>query len=281
LTAKGIDVKKIDVVGDLFVDATKPSFSREEIKKLWNLGADDFVVGIFPGSRPYQIKYMTPFFLRCAELIKKNFSNVKFILSKPVFVSEEQIEGAIKSEDSSGILEGTTGKLSNGWIITEKGIKIQLISEMPYEVINAADLILTIPGTNTAQIASLGCPMVVVAPLNKLDEIPLDGAAGYVQFFPFLGRPLKKFLVKKFSDKLQWTAIPNQKAKSEIVPEVRGVTCPEDVARKAGELIVDYKRRKEISEKLKEVMGEGGAARKIVEVMQRTGRKNGQVVTMC
>jgi lipid-A-disaccharide synthase len=141
-------------------------------------------------------------------------------------------------------------------------------------VINSCDLIITIPGTNTAQIASFGCPMVVVAPLNKADEIPLDGIAGYMQVFPFIGRPLKRFLVKKFSDKLKWTAIPNTKAQSEIVPEVRGIVRSEKVVERVKELIEDEKRRTKISEKLKEVMGQGGAAEKIAGIILSLGGKD-------
>jgi len=269
LAEKGISIKKIEIVGDLFVDATKPTLAREEARKLWGLGLNDFLIGIFPGSRPYQIKYIAPFFLQCAQLIKKKFPDVKFILSKPVFISEEQIRNAVENSDSFKVIEGLAGKLSNGRIITKQGAEIQLISEMPYDVMQASDLILTIPGTNTAQIASLGCPMVVVTPLNKSDEIPLDGIAGYMQLFPFFGKSLKRFLVKKFSDKIQWTAIPNRRAKSEITPEVRGIVHPEEVAEKVAELIVDQRRRTEISRKLKEVMGQGGAAKKIVDVIER------------
>jgi len=268
LAAKGISLEKIEVVGDLFADAAKPSLSREEARKLWGFGLNDFVVGVFPGSRPYQIKYMSPFFLQCAELIEKEIPQTKFILSKPVFISEEQVKNVIKNSNSSKVLEGTSGSLSDGWITTDKGAKIRLVSEMPYDVINSCDLILTIPGTNTAQIASLGCPMVVVVPLNKADEIPLDGIAGYMQAFPFIGKPLKRFLVKSFSDKLKWTAIPNSKAMSEVVPEVRGVIHPREVAEKAIELITDKEKRTEMSGKLKEVMGNGGAAKKIAEIIQ-------------
>lgn len=267
LVAKGINSKKIEIVGDLFVDSTKPSLSREEVRKLWNFGLEDFIIGIFPGSRPYQIKYMVPFFLRCAELVKKNFPYVKFILSKPVFISESNIRDAIINSSSSDIIEGSKGELSGGWIVTERGVKIKLISDMPYDAINVSDLIFTIPGTNTAQIATLGCPMVVVAPLNKPDEIPLDGIAGYMQLFPFFGKPLKKFLVKKFSDKLKWVAIPNSRARSEIVPEVRGIVRPENVVKSAGELITDNQKRTRISKRLKEVMGQGGAARKIADIV--------------
>jgi len=273
LIKKGINGARIEVVGDLVVDAVQPTLSREEARKRWGIGLNETLLGIFPGSRPYQIKYMTPFFLKCCEMIRRDFPQIHFVLSRSEFVSESQIMEAIKEGDKNGVLEGTSGILRNGSIITEDGLEVRVVPEMPYEVMNACDLILTIPGTNTAQIAAAGCPMVVVVPLNKPEEIPLDGIAGYVQILPFFGKLLKRNLVLKFASNTPLTAIPNRRAKREIVPEIRGKVSAAIVKEKAALFIMNRNLRTDTSRILKETMGMPGASKKIVRLIFEVAKK--------
>lgn len=272
LVSSGMSASKIDVVGDLVVDSVRTSISAADARKSWGCVAESFLLGIFSGSRPYQVKYMIPFFLRCCELIKKDFPRVDFVLSRPAFVSEAQIKDAM--EKSVGdVLEAARGTIENDFIVTDSGLRIRIVKEMPYEVMNSCDMILTIPGTNTAQIAAAGCPMLVVAPLNKPEEIPLDGLAGHIQHIPFIGRPLKAFLVRKFSASLPFTAIPNRRVKSEVAKEIRGVIASKDVVDAASALIRDEGARKKMSSELKRIMGAGGAADRIAgSVMLLSGR---------
>ena len=267
LTKKGIDPKKIEVAGNLVADSVNPVITRDELRARLGFSEKDFVVGIFPGSRPYQIKYMTPFFLKCAEILFSQFPNLKFILSKPAFISLEKLKDTVENFESSSVLEGVQARINDNIIKTKNGTEVKLLSEMPYEAINICDIIMTIPGTNTAQIAALSCPMVVAGPLNKMDEIPLDGIAGYIQYIPFFGRSLKRFLVKKFSDSIKWTALPNHRAEEEIVPEVRGILKPADISVVVAGLIEDPQKLRMISEKLKEITGIKGAGSKIAKTI--------------
>ena len=266
LTSSGISIDKIDVVGDLVADSIDIRMSRGEARKSWGLEEKKILLGIFPGSRPYQVKYMVPFFLRCCELIEDEFRDVDFVLSRPSFVSEDQLKDAIIN-NKNDFLESTEGVFADNFITTQRGTKVRVVSEMPYEVMNACDLIMTIPGTNTAQIGVVGCPMLVVAPLNKPEEIPLDGIAGYIQYIPLIGKSIKAYLVRKFSKSLFFTAIPNRRAKKEIAMEIRGVLTPEDVKTKIVKLLTDDAVRASMSAELKKVMGGRGAAKKIADTV--------------
>lgn len=270
LSEKGIDAGKIEIAGDLFVEAVKPGLSREESRSRCGAAKNEILVGIFPGSRPYQIKHMTSFFLKCCSLIRGKFPESRFVLSRASFVTDSQLSEAVKAGGQNGALEGIKAEFADGLITTEDGTRVIRAQEMPYDVMNACDLILTIPGTNTAQIAAAGCPMIVVVPLNKPEEIPLDGIAGYVQYIPLIGRILKKKLVLDFGMRLKYTAIPNQKAGQEVVPEIKDFVDPGMVLEKASELIRNSELRAGMSARLKEVMGEGGAAARLAGIILKT-----------
>ncbi|MBU0671800.1 MAG: glycosyl transferase, partial [Candidatus Margulisbacteria bacterium] len=62
-------------------------------------------------------------------------------------------------------------------------------------------------------------------------------------------------------------ALPNIKANSEIIPEIRGIIDPAVVAQKAVSLLKDRKIREKMSEDLIKAMGEPGAAVKITEAI--------------
>ena len=108
-----------------------------------------------------------------------------------------------------------------GEIRTETGVIIPCFQYQQYNLMNWADLALTIPGTNTVELSSMGVPMVVTIPLNHPEEIPLEGLVGMISDLPLIGRPLKKRLLPKFQAKIKFTAWPNRLA-GEFCPERSG-----------------------------------------------------------
>jgi len=131
-------------------------------------------------------------------------------------------------------------------------------------------LALTVPGTNNMQLALFGVPMVVILPLNRAELIPLDGIAGLISpKIPPVGLVKRKILLR-LSRKIRFVALPNIRAGKEIVPEIRGIIKPEEVAEKAVELLSHPDKLKEISCQLKELTRERGAKDKVVDVILET-----------
>ena len=62
-----------------------------------------------------------------------------------------------------------------GEIRTATGVHLPCFHHQQYNLMNWADLALTILGTNTVELAALGVPMVVTVPLTHPEEIPLRG----------------------------------------------------------------------------------------------------------
>lgn len=215
--------EKLQIVGDLMVD------SIVELKK-WQPEAN--VITFMPGSRKWEIDYMTPFYKEVMALMRKEVPGSKFQVVSSPFVKSHPIEGARTVE---------------------------------FKDIYNSEIVVTIPGTNTAKIAARGIPMVVVFPLNHPEVIPMEGLAELIGKLPVMGRAFKKWVANTVNRKTLFFALPNQKAGREIVPEIRGIIEPLGVALKVLLLLNDQEKRKKMSAELISSMGKPGAAKRIVE----------------
>ncbi len=261
---KRVPPEKIKIVGDLMIDAALGERSSAEEK-------DAPSITFMPGSRPAHIKFLAPFFLRTADLIRSRNGKIKFAFGLSPYASVLKLEEFLsgKKMGRTEIREGAAGRLvsKNGkkYIISEKGTEVLIIENNPYKAMAAADLIVTIPGTNTAEAAAMGKPMLVAVPFNKPEAYILDGLIGIIGNAPVIGKYVKKAAIKVLNRTVKFIALPNRKADEMIVPEMRGNLTAEDVAKKAVELLEDPELLSLTGKKLKKAMGLPGAAQKIAE----------------
>jgi lipid-A-disaccharide synthase len=270
--AGGVTAGKVIVVGDLMADAVELRMSKEEVCNYWKLDPEYSIISIMPGSRPQEVRYLTPFFLKVAELVREEFPKAQFILVLSPFTSEEELTSLPSGELEKVFQEIPKFKLvkKKRWkLITNLNLQVPVAKENQYEIMNASDLAITIPGTKTAEMAFLGRPMVVTVPLNKPEAIPLDGLPGLIERVPWFGPMIKSGMVRRYSRKVKFTALPNLRAGKEIVPELRGIIKAQDVSRKVIELLQDPVLRNNMAGELKFVMGAKGAADRIAEAILR------------
>ncbi|HEY9900343.1 MAG TPA: hypothetical protein V6D00_14305 [Pantanalinema sp.] len=273
MRAKRIDPRKITLAGNLMVDAVRPQYDPHEIRARLDLSADAPVVGLLPGSKPFKVKYITPLLLKAADLLYENDPSIQFVLHQSPFTPLSQLQEALDDERLHRVTSGCGGRLvqtSEGpTILTPGGASVRIIGpEHHYSGMAVADLALTVPGTNTAELAILGVPMIVLLPLNKPEEIPLDGLAGQIGNLPLVGKPLKRAVVLALAKGLKFAALPNQRAGSAITPELVGVIAPEEVAALAEAILTDPERSRAIRLALHQAMGEPGAAAQTVEAIR-------------
>ncbi|MDI6731149.1 MAG: hypothetical protein QME05_01020 [Candidatus Margulisbacteria bacterium] len=190
------------------------------------------IVTFMPGSRVWQVKHTTPIYRTILHEIKKIMPHLSFQLVSSPF---------------------------------EKAIDIAGTTRIDFEQVMNSEIVITIPGTNTARLAALGIPMVVIFPLDNPDVIPLEGLPHLIGMLPYFGSKFKHTLAKIVNNKVKYFALPNIKAKKEIVPEIRGIIDPKVVARTVITLIKDQPKRGKMSAELHKAMGEAGAAQKIAE----------------
>jgi|GEM_PF-549499 len=263
----GFNKDKLVVVGNLMVEQAKPTSDKNDIRKKLGLNDKGYTVGILPGSRFYHVKESLPYYLKVAEELKERFSDIGFLLGVSPFLTLEDLEKCLTPSGSG--LEGATGKLikkDDGiFIQTSSNLMIRVLQGMQYDVINLSDLILTIPGTNTAEIAALGKPMIVSATWRA--KIPRGGLTGFLGSLP-LGSFLKKKLLYWILRRIKFMALPNQIADKEIVPEIIVEQKASEVTNVAANMLNNKDLREKISRELIEITsGKQDASTKIADLI--------------
>lgn len=261
----GVPEDKIKVIGNLIVEGVKPTCARKECFEKWGLDSNRFTVGILPGSRLYHMQDSLPVFLQVAEEIQQAEPNVQFLLGLSPFLNLEEVSKTLSDPHSP--IGGTSGKLTNSGIgmkiRTKGGTVIPVLQSLQYDLMNMADVILTIPGTNTAECAFLGRPMVVVASWKA--KIPQGGLGFVMNSIPLIG--FRKWMYERILARIKFTALPNMIAQRKIVPEVIVDEKAEEITKVVLELIRDEQWREKISEELKHVMGKAGAAGRMSDII--------------
>lgn len=261
---------KFTVVGDLMADLQPPAQPTP---------TEETVIGLLPGSKSAKLAQGLPFCLAIAQYIQTQRLDIGFLI--PVAPTLEVSRLAqFAQPQSNPILEkmgGVTGDLitidSHSYLQTNRGVKIDLITEFPaYQQLLKCQLCLTTVGANTAELASLEIPMIVLIPTQQLDAMRAwDGLPGILANLPLVGSFFAKtinYLV------LYWTrkkghlyAWPNIWAKREIVPELIGNLQPETV----GEMVLDFlthpDKLQQMRSDLRQVRGATGAVEKLVNLL--------------
>jgi len=267
---EGVSSDKVVVVGDLVADAVEDIMPKEKIYTSLQVNPASLCISLFPGSRPQIVRYMSPFFLRVAELVKEEFAEACFLLVLSPFIPRRELTSLTEEELNKifQVRQATLKRKEGGWeLITASGLEVLVVEENRYEAMSMSTIAITIPGTNTHELSLLGVPMVVAVPLNKPEAIPFDGLAGLMGNLPVVGSSIKRWMVKRYNSKVKFTAIPNRWAGKSIVPEVRGKLEPEGVAEKAVKLLREPERLRQISHELKGLFPRAGSADRLAEAI--------------
>jgi lipid-A-disaccharide synthase len=264
---------KFTVVGDLMADVsleikTKPVFSHSITPQ----------IGLLVGSKPAKLYQGVPLCLAIAEKIQAQLPQVKFII--PVAPTLDFATLASYGDPQQNQLIEKLGKVSGKlihsdttqpYLITSGGTKIQLITQFPaYEILAQCQLCLTTVGANTAELASLGIPMIVLLPTQQLDAMrSWDGLPGILANLPVIGSLWAKMINWFIIRQKRLFAWPNIWAKTEIVPELVGKLQPETVANLVLNYLDDPKKLQAMSDRLVAVRGKVGAAKQISDLVKK------------
>lgn len=250
-----------DIVGEMMTDAArlhcperKPSRSGRK------------AVGLYPGSRDYLAKYMLPFYAAVAEAVAREMPDIDWMLAKSDFLSEDFLR-AIPSIDDGRPIEGVELKfLEEGgrkYLVTPRGLRIEIASSG--EVAARANVGLTLPGTNTAEMSALGVPMIVTVPTWQAEVAPMPGLAGHVGRIPVIGRYFKRMAGHLILRKLKFMSHPNRRVKRMLVPELVGHITVRQVADELMRTLSADTSALEAD--LRATMGPPGAAERLVSGM--------------
>jgi lipid-A-disaccharide synthase len=221
----------VEFVGHPLVDRIPPpagAAEGREARRRLGLPESGRVVALLPGSRRNELRGSLPLQLGAARLLRDRDPTLRFALalapSLPRAALDAQLAGLpIADGLSLDVFEGAT-----------------------YDVVRAADVVVTKPGTATLEIALLGTPLVVAARAN-----PLSAAIGRrVVRVPSL-------------------TMVNLIAGEPVVPElIQEAARPERIAAAVSEILAGpaglLQRRRLAG--IRERLGGGGAARRVAEI---------------
>lgn len=134
-------------------------------------------------------------------------------------------------------------------------------------VMAEADLVITIPGTTTMQVAAAPVAALVVVPLQSVGGVPTEGLWQWLLSIPLLGPALKQALAPGYVRRQGFVSLPNRLTGRAILPEVIGRVEPAALARTAAALLEDPAARRRIEDALTETAGPRGAAARIADQM--------------
>jgi lipid A disaccharide synthetase len=236
------------------------------------------LIGLLPGSKPAKLMVGVPFCVAIAEHLQQHLPNIQFVIPVAPTLSLETLTRYADPQKNEviGEIEGQSAQLiqpESGlpYLLSPGGTRIQLWTATPaYDLLSLCQLCVTTVGANTAELASLAVPMVVLLPTQKLEVMKAwDGIPGLLANLPGVGTTLAKlingWILKKGLGLRAW---PNIWANREIVPELVGHLRPQTVATHIAELCNAPSALTQMQTDLRQVRGQPGAAAKLATLVQ-------------
>ncbi len=258
LRAQGVPQERIVVTGDPRVDAVRdgshlPSPSRGAPGTIDSARPTteraDAIVSILAGSRDHYFRTLLPYFMATADALTAIRPGVTFQIIAAEFLGPD-------------VLSAMQEQTRRRW----PALRVVWVTRDPWDAVARGGLTLTIPGTNTAELAILGVPFAVVVPLQLLDHVPAEGLLEYVGRIPGVGVLIKREAVRRYFARPRLVALPNLRAGRPIVPEWIGRWTPGELANRVGQLLDDAPRKAAMQAALRQVYpASGGAAAAIAE----------------
>jgi hypothetical protein len=252
---KGISPENLTVTGDLVYSSLKYTRTRAQARKEISVKEDEKVVIFLAGSRDFEVRYMMPVFLKVIDDLTRRIKGIKPFFLKSPYISYDFIEKAVSGGDRIKLVETASGRLirsedSNGsYIEYGEGKKVCILEKGLDYWGRGVDFAVTIPGTNTIQLAYRKIPSLVVAPLNKPELYPVEGPFGLLKWVPVLGKMILKKVVFRYLSSFRYAALPNIYANEEIFPELFKVLQTDEITEKIVEILKNGKDR-QIADKL-------------------------------
>lgn len=251
--ARGADPARVRVVGNLVVDALEDAGASSPAQE----PLESFDLLLFPSSRPFAARYLLGFMLAAAEQLAKAHPGLKVAWVKSRLLPQSVVEEAISGRWAKQI--GGVGAVWQGdRLQSQGGLEVAVLEEgQRYAAMRRAKAALTIPGTNTLELALAGLPAVVLLPLHKPELLPLEGVLHWLFMLPG-ARGLKQSFVRRLAERIPHLALPNQWLEERVFPELRGAFSPGEVAG-ALEGILEPATRQAIRAKLERLEAKPGA----------------------
>ncbi|MBD1895061.1 lipid-A-disaccharide synthase [Coleofasciculus sp. FACHB-129] len=271
---------KFTVVGDLMTEAGELNTKNEKLEISEAIYSGE-TIGLLPGSKPAKLAQGVPLCLAIAECIYANRPQTRFVIPVAPTLDLKTLARFAdpKQNPVIDLVKGATAELMTPdapelpYLKTAAGARVELWTRSPaYDLLSQCSLCFTTVGANTAELAALAVPMIVLLPTQQLDAMrSWDGLPGLLANLPVFGSSFAKainwIIMQQVMRKGHLYAWPNIWAKTQVVPELVGKLQATEVA----ELALDYlnhpEKLQEMRDRLRSIRGEVGAAQKLAKLV--------------
>jgi len=259
---------KATAIGDLMVDRVEP-------ESLSNSGSTSRIC-FMPGSKGHKLQIGVPLVVAIADILNQKRPDLELVIALAPTTTPEALAQYAQNSFPTNDGEGATAVLADRNLLTAKGTVIKIHCEFPaHALIASSQICITTVGANTAELAALNQPMMVLLPTNFADmKVGWDGLLGLLATAPFLGKFLgiliNSILISQIQKKGQLLAWPNIWAGEAIVPELLGELTPTQVADKILFYLDHPEELAQMRDRLRQVCGQAGAATKLAEMVIKT-----------
>lgn len=260
--------QKTTVIGDLMVDRVKTKSLSESGSTLQ--------ICFMPGSKGHKLQIGVPLVVAIADILKQKRPDLELVIALAPTTTPEGLAKYAQNSFPTDDSDGATATLIDENLVTAKGTVIKIHREFPaHALIQSSQLCITTVGANTAELAALHQPMIVLLPTNFVDmKVGWDGVLGLLATAPVLGKFLRvlinSILITEIQKKGQLLAWPNIWADAAIVPELLGDLTPTQVATEILFYLDHPDELAKMRDRLKQVCGQAGAATKLAEMVIKT-----------
>ncbi len=233
----------------------------------------------FFGSRPFEVRISAGFWLAAAQKLAASFPRLALAAPLSPFVEKELLAEALAKPRIPGAICGTLVREGQQFFAAAGNVRLELIDpwakegDLPlrYEYMLRAKLALTLPGTNTMELAAAGTPQLVAAPTFNLKELPLEGILGLLRRLPCAGDYFQRQAIAKLKE--DFIALPNRHAGELIVPELVGEISPDEIASQAAAMLGDEAALAVMEDKLRAAAGSPGAGERLAQLILKVGKE--------
>jgi hypothetical protein len=269
---------KISIVGDLIPEVNAdPAIQDNQYRtqEALRMSPNTELIGLLPGSKASKLTQGVPLLLAIAQHLHRQRPQTQFVIPVAPTLSLEALAQYADPQLNpwTASFDGTTARLvteaTPPYLETAQGLRVDLWTQTPYySLFSLCKFCLTSVGANTAELGSLGVPMIVLLPTQQLDAMrSWDGLPGLLANLPGVGGYFAKLINWVAIRYLGLLAWPNIWAGKEIVPELLGQLDPEEVAKLGLSWLEDPEKLQKIRQDLQNVRGGSGAAMKLAHLV--------------
>ncbi|MBX3165948.1 MAG: hypothetical protein KF760_00995 [Candidatus Eremiobacteraeota bacterium] len=260
LRRRRVAPEKILEVGDLVVDSV--NFQVPELPLI-----DPNLITFLPGSREEEIRHALPLFSRAAEILRETRPELRFQALLSPFLSLPRLRQLLERPVDHR-MDHAGGQLVGDRYLGRDGLEVSIIQENSLQHEARSVLALSLPGTKTAEAASLGVPCLTIVPLNCPEVLPVHGLLGLLDWLPG-GSHLKGRLLLRQKHRIGLLAQPNQLLGRAVMPELVDVLTARDIAAQTAALLDRPEDLQEKSLLLRQAFQElAGASDRMLEAIR-------------